>query len=101
MDLIPVDSKDSIERWLEALLAISQSQPGQDNFAQNAALAVVELIGLDGGLVMLYKSSVWSVAGIASKSGVSIESYCATILERAAESRANSLRIAGNARKFG
>ncbi|MCA9159731.1 MAG: hypothetical protein KDA72_15460, partial [Planctomycetales bacterium] len=61
MDLIAVDSKDSIESWLEALLAISQTQPGQGNLAQNAASAVVELIGLDGGLVMLYNSSVWSV----------------------------------------
>ncbi len=88
MDLIPADSKNSVERWFETLLAISQTHRGEGNFAKNAALAVVELIGLDGGLVMLYNSGVWSVAGIASKSGVSIESYCPTIFERIVESRA-------------
>lgn len=54
---------DEITRWFESLLTIQRAATGSAEFYTDAARAVVELIGLDRGLVLLRQNRDWSVAG--------------------------------------
>ncbi len=48
-------------RWLETVVALHRSAVGSTEYLQQTARAVVELIGLDVGLVLLRKENDWTV----------------------------------------
>ncbi|MHC5001618.1 MAG: adenylate/guanylate cyclase domain-containing protein [Planctomycetota bacterium] len=54
-------SPATLAKWFEGLLAVQRSAAGSGEFYDEAARAVVELIGLDGGLVMLLRGGRWQV----------------------------------------
>lgn len=53
---------DEMTRWFEGLLTVQRAATGSAAFYTEAARAVVELIGLDRGLVLLRRNNEWSVA---------------------------------------
>jgi adenylate cyclase len=50
--------------WLEQLIALQRSADEGEEFSERAARALVELIGLEVGLVLFRKGEVWEVAAI-------------------------------------
>ncbi|HZN36124.1 MAG TPA: adenylate/guanylate cyclase domain-containing protein [Pirellulaceae bacterium] len=55
-----------LAQWFEALLNVQRAAPGSNEFYADTARAVVELIGLDRGLVILRRRDVWEVIGSCS-----------------------------------
>ncbi|HPM81651.1 MAG TPA: adenylate/guanylate cyclase domain-containing protein [Candidatus Anammoximicrobium sp.] len=51
----------TLARWFETLLQVQQSAAGSNEFFAKTASAVVELIGLDRGLVLLRENGDWRI----------------------------------------
>lgn len=51
----------TLARWFETLLQVQQSAAGSNEFFAKTAHAVVELIGLDRGLVLLRQDGDWRI----------------------------------------
>ena len=76
-------TRDEIAHWFEKVLAVFQKATlGESDFYQKAAEAVVELIGLDEGIVLLAKSEEWSVVASTSVVAPATEAFCKTILKK-------------------
>jgi adenylate cyclase len=64
-----VPSADTLAQWFEVLLNIQRGAAGSNEYYADTARAVVELVGLDRGLVLLRKQHVWDVVASYSASG--------------------------------
>jgi adenylate cyclase len=56
-------SSERLTEWFETLLSVQRAAAGSGEFYYETAKAVVELIGLDRGLVLLRQGDGWSLAG--------------------------------------
>src|SRR4051794_830537 len=61
-DLGPSPTTDSLTYWLEGLIVDQGSVSGPDAVYEEAALAVVSLVGLDRALILLRRGNGWEVA---------------------------------------
>jgi adenylate cyclase len=52
---------DELARWFEALVGVQRAAASSPDFFADTARAVVELIGLDSGLVLLRRDADWDV----------------------------------------
>ncbi|NQV28715.1 MAG: adenylate/guanylate cyclase domain-containing protein [Rhodopirellula sp.] len=67
--------------WFETLINIQKATPGSDAFYEQTARAIVDLIGLDYGLVLIRKGSDWKIlSGYAATPDVSLH-FSRTILQ--------------------
>lgn len=64
-----VPSADMLTQWFETLLAVQRAAAGSSAFYEETARAVVDLVGLDRGLVIVRKDSVWEVVAAHSRQG--------------------------------
>lgn len=55
-------SPETLTRWFEALLNIQKAAAGSQEFYADTARAVVQLVGLDRGLVLLKQGDDWQAA---------------------------------------
>ena len=63
-------SAETLTRWFEALLGVQRGAAGSQEFYADTARAVVELVGLDRGMVLLRRCDEWeAVASHSVKSG--------------------------------
>jgi len=60
-DLGESPSPEILTRWFERLLAVQRAAAGSGEFYFETARAVVELVGLDCGLVLLLRDGEWQV----------------------------------------
>lgn len=51
----------TLARWFEAVVSVQRASASSDEFYDQTARAVVELIGLDRGLVILRRAGAWAV----------------------------------------
>ncbi len=56
-----VPSAEVLAQWFETLLAVQRAAAGSSEFYAETARAVVELVGLDRGLVLIRRRDVWEV----------------------------------------
>lgn len=56
-----VPSAETLGEWFERLLSVQRAAAGSSQFYIETARAVVDLVGLDRGLVMLWRSGAWEV----------------------------------------
>jgi adenylate cyclase len=56
-----VPSAETLHRWFETLLAVQRSAAGSTAFYAETAQAVVQLVGLDRGVVVLRRGTQWEV----------------------------------------
>jgi signal transduction histidine kinase len=56
-------SPEQVTQWLEVVVAVQRASPSSPEFYQQTAEALVELVGLDRGLVLLREGEGWNVAG--------------------------------------
>ncbi|CAN5892190.1 hypothetical protein BH23PLA1_BH23PLA1_08680 [soil metagenome] len=77
-------------RWLEALVTVQRSAASSPDFYAQTARAVVELIGMDRGLVLLKQGEGWEIAASQEADPEAIGSasaYSRTILKQVCQER--------------
>ena len=57
----------ALARWFESLIAVQGAPPGSPDFFAQTARALVDLIGLDRGIVLLGRGPQWQVVGRAAR----------------------------------
>jgi signal transduction histidine kinase/CheY-like chemotaxis protein len=78
-----VPSAEKLMVWFETLLSVQRSAVGSAEFYQQTAQALVNLVGLDRGLVLLRDGSGWRVvAGYAADSSAGFK-YDGSVVTRA------------------
>jgi adenylate cyclase len=82
-----VPDSSTLISWFETLVNIQKAAPGSDAFYGQTARAIVDLIGLDCGLVLLRKGDDWkALAGHAATPDVSLH-FSRTILQNVVDQR--------------
>ena len=80
-----VPTAEKLAVWFETLLSVQRSAVGSTEFYQETARAIVELVGLDRGLVLLRQDDGWQIAaGWAKDRNVALD-YSRSILARVVE----------------
>jgi adenylate cyclase len=83
-----VPSADTLTQWFETLLTVQRSAAGSSAFYAETARAVVELVGLDRGLVLLRRKEQWEpVASYSSNANDSRQFSHRVLLEVQRERR--------------
>ena len=76
-----VPDSTTLVGWFETLVNIQKATPGSDAFYEQTACAIVDLIGLDCGLVLLRDGTDWKIlSGHAANPEVSLH-FSRTILQ--------------------
>jgi hypothetical protein len=61
-------------QWFETVIAVQKSAAGSPEFYQQTAQALIDLVGLDRGLVLLRDDNAWTVAARAASAASVFES---------------------------
>lgn len=81
-------SPEVLTRWFETLLNVQRAAPGTPEFYQQSAKAMVDLVGLDRGLVLLRQGDAWKVMARAFRDeGGAGREFSSTILRFVVEER--------------
>lgn len=78
---------DKIASWLEAVLALQRSSATDREFYDQTARALVELVGLDLGMVLLRGGTDWQVGGHYTTSSTVGSRFSRTLLTHVASER--------------
>src|SRR5262249_46645579 len=80
-------SAEALANWFERVIHLQQAPAGSPEFYQQTAQAVVDLIGLDLGLVLLSRDDSWVIAGsFAANDTVSVQ-FSRTLLNHVVTER--------------
>ncbi|MCS6976946.1 MAG: hypothetical protein NZM31_08075, partial [Gemmatales bacterium] len=83
MSLGESPSPERLAEWFEQIIRVQRSAAGSPEFYQDTARAVVELIGLDRGLVLLRSADGWRcVASFPTEQNLEEVSFSRTIVNR-------------------
>lgn len=74
-------SPETLTSWFETVIAVQRAAAGSAEFYEQTARALVELVGLDSGLVLLNRGGQWEIAAQAAGSVGPASAYSRTILE--------------------
>lgn len=72
---------EQLLEWLETLLSMQRSAAGSVEFYQETAQAMVDLIGLNRGMVVLRQDGHWKVVAAAIEAGRDTLPFSKTVLE--------------------
>lgn len=75
-------SPDVLTEWFETLLSVQRAAAGSAEFYDETARAVVELVGLDRGLVLLRRHGQWQVAASAARRSDLHASFSQSVLSQ-------------------
>lgn len=75
-------SPEVLAHWFETLMEVQRAATGSQAFYQEAANAVVDLIGLDCGLVLLRRDEQWQVVARAGTHSSLSSEFSNTVLQR-------------------
>lgn len=82
-----VPDSTTLVGWFETLVSIQNATPGSDAFYEQTARAIVDLIGLECGLVLLRNGNDWKIlAGQAATPDTSLH-FSRTILQNVLDER--------------
>src|SRR5439155_984945 len=97
-----VPSADRLAQWFETLLTVQRAAAGSSEFYSDTARAVVELVGLDRGLVLLRRNDVLEVVASQSTAGSDNRQYSLRLLafNSSSSSHRNLLRRCRSIREF-
>jgi adenylate cyclase len=73
---------ETLTHWFETVIAVQRAAAGSPEFYQQTARAVVDLVGLDRGLVILRRHGRWMVQARYPDRDVLTREFSVTILER-------------------
>lgn len=80
-------SPEKLAHWLEEVVALQQMPGDTLEFYTHTARALVDLVGLDLGLVLLRRGDTWEVAGNHSRGISPADRYSRTLLTTVVEQR--------------
>ncbi len=84
----PTPSAETLVQWFETACAVQRAAPGTEEFYQQTAQALVDLVGLDRGLVLLRQGDAWEVMARAFRDeGGAGREFSYTILRHVVEER--------------
>jgi adenylate cyclase len=79
---------EKLAEWFELIIQVQRAAAGSPEFYQQTAQAVVDLIGLDRGLVLLRSGDGWEcVAAYSSRPQLSLTSFSHTIVQQAVQQK--------------
>jgi adenylate cyclase len=88
LDLGRSPEPETLTHWFETVIAVQRAAAGSLEFYQQTARAVVTLVGLDRGMVLLYRDGRWLVqARFQEEAHYSGREYSLTTLERVGRER--------------
>lgn len=87
LDLGQSPSPEKLAVWFETLIAVQKSASGSLEFFQDTAQAVVDLIGLDRGLVLMIKNGRWMVQARFPDEDVEGREFSMSVLGKIAKGR--------------
>jgi adenylate cyclase len=76
-----------VAHWFETLLSVQKAAAGSNEFYQGTARAMVDLIGLDRGMVLLFRGGVWEIVANYVGPGCEDHGYSRTVLQQLQEQR--------------
>ncbi|NLX99496.1 MAG: response regulator [Rhodopirellula sp.] len=80
-----VPSAEKLAVWFETLLSVQRSAVGSTEFYRETARAIVELVGLDRGLVLLREHGGWHIAASWTKDPKVELNFSRSVLSRVVE----------------
>lgn len=80
-----VPSAEQLTVWFETLLSVQRAAVGSAEFYQETARAIVDLVGLDRGLVLLREDAGWRIAAGWAKDQTAGLTFSRSVLSRVAE----------------
>ena len=83
---------EMLGEWFETLLAVQRSAAGSLAFYAETARAVVELVGLDRGLVIIRKGEQWEVVASHSTAGSENRQFSMRVLKQVEHERRTFFR---------
>jgi adenylate cyclase len=86
-DLGQSPSPEKLAVWFETLIAVQKSASGSLEFFQDTAQAVVDLIGLDRGLVLMIKNGRWMVQARFPDDDIEHREFSISVLDKMAKGR--------------
>ncbi len=81
------DTVEHLTEWLHAIVELQQAAPGSAEFFQRTAQAMLDLVGMDQGMVLLADEHGWKVAATAGADGEGAARYSRTMVEYVAKNR--------------
>ena len=78
---------EKIAHWLETVVSLPRSSTGSKEFYDQTARAVVDLVGLELGMVLLRRSDKWEIVGYHAVSSHVNSRYSRTLLKHVVEER--------------
>jgi sigma-B regulation protein RsbU (phosphoserine phosphatase) len=89
---------ETLAHWFESVIAVQRAAAGSTEFYEQTAGVLVDLIGLDRGLVLLARESGWEVAARKQvRDNVPGREYSVSVLRRVVEQRRTFFRSAAAA----
>jgi len=80
-----VPTAEMLAVWFETLLSVQRSAVGSTEFYQETARAIVDLVGLDRGLVLLREDNGWGIAAGWAKNETAGLNFSRSVLARVVE----------------
>jgi adenylate cyclase len=80
-------SAETLTQWFETLLNVQRAAAGSNEFYGDTACAVVELVGLDRGLVLLQRGRAWEAVACHSAAGEDDRQYSQRVLNQVVAER--------------
>ncbi len=89
---VEVPGMERLTRWFETVVTVQRSAASSDEFFQETARAVVDLIGLDCGLVLSRQDGQWKPEACYPPEALSSMLYSQAVLERVRRERRTIFR---------
>ena len=82
-----LDGAGEVGPWLERIIELQKTSSESREFHDTAARALIDLVGLDLGLVLLRSGEKWSIAGCGVESDRTTVRYSQTLLKAVVDQR--------------
>lgn len=87
IDIGESPSPATLTKWFETLLSVQRAAAGSEEFYQETARAVVDLVGLDMGMVLVRRGSAWETKAMHEASGASFSRVSQAVLNHVLSQR--------------
>jgi adenylate cyclase len=78
---------ETLIEWFETVIEVQKSAAGSPEFYEQTAQAMIDLVGLDRGMVLLRKGDSWQVMAAAGMDGPEAHEFSHTILRHVLENK--------------
>ena len=78
---------ETLAYWFETVITVQRAAVGSPEFYRQTAQALIDLVGLDRGMVILRRKDDWEVAATCAGSGIPERGFSHTILEQVVRER--------------